>query len=68
VVAVSSKKKGVGGRNPAAQYKLFDIGGEPGAWELHLSRHGLTGPAMPPAQLMSLDLTLHSVRASQAAR
>ena len=68
VVGVAAAGQGVGGRNPAAQYNLFDIGGEPGAWELHLSRHGLTGPAMPPAQLMSLDLTLHSVRASQAAR
>ena len=31
--------------NPAAQYNMFDIDGEPGHWSVRLARRGLTGAA-----------------------
>ncbi|TIV08670.1 MAG: metallophosphoesterase, partial [Mesorhizobium sp.] len=40
----------------AAQYNMFEIGGERGNWRLRLTRRGLTGPAMPPSDLQSMDL------------
>ncbi|NGN44857.1 metallophosphoesterase [Mesorhizobium sp. CGMCC 1.15528] len=57
VVGVAAAGQAPGGSKPAAQYNLIDISGEAGAWDIRLSRHGLTGAAMPPSEIMALDLT-----------
>jgi len=56
VVGVAAAGQGFGGRKPAAQYNLIDIGGEPGAWNVSLSRRGLVGPALPPAEIEAMAL------------
>jgi 3',5'-cyclic AMP phosphodiesterase CpdA len=66
VVGVAAAGQGLGGRHPAAQYNLFDISGDAGAWHIHLARHGLTEQAKTPSTLIELDLTPHSARVSQA--
>jgi hypothetical protein len=54
---VAAAGQAPGGSHPAAQYNLIEIGGEAGNWQISLTRRGLTGPAMPPADLQVLDLT-----------
>ncbi|PSM18642.1 metallophosphoesterase [Nitratireductor sp. StC3] len=46
VVGVTSASQGLGGKKPAAQFNLFEIGGRPGAWTLNLTRKGVTGAAL----------------------
>jgi len=57
VVGVAAAGQAPGGSKPAAQYNLIDISGEAGGWGIRLSRYGLTGAAMPPSEIMALDLT-----------
>jgi 3',5'-cyclic AMP phosphodiesterase CpdA len=66
-VGVSAAGQGIGGRNPPAQYNLLEISGQPGAWQIHLARHGLTKVDAPPSKLIEMDLTPYSARVSQAA-
>jgi 3',5'-cyclic AMP phosphodiesterase CpdA len=56
VVGVAAAGQSPGGSHPAAQFNLLEIGGEMGNWQIRLTRRGLTGPAMPPAELQVLDL------------
>ncbi|WP_315925652.1 metallophosphoesterase [Mesorhizobium sp. SP-1A] len=56
VVGVAAAGQAPGGRRPAAQYNLLEIGGEKGNWRIRLTRRGLTGPAMPPADLHTEEL------------
>ena len=56
VIGVAAAGQQPGGRHPAAQWNLFEISGEPGAWKLSLSRRGLTGPATPVKELSSVEL------------
>ena len=56
VVGVAAAGQAPVGSKPAAQYNLLDISGEKGDWRLHLTRRGLTGAAMPPSELLSVDL------------
>ncbi|OJU52285.1 MAG: metallophosphatase [Mesorhizobium sp. 61-13] len=56
VVGVAAAGQSPGGSHPAAQYNLIDIGGEPGNWQINLTRRGLTGPSIPPADLQVIDL------------
>lgn len=57
VVGVAAAGQAPGGLKPAAQFNLLDISGEPGNWNVQLTRRGLAGPAMPPGEVASLDLT-----------
>lgn len=57
VVGVAAAGQAPGRSKPAAQYNLVEISGEPGAWNLRLERHGLSGAAVMPARLEALDLT-----------
>lgn len=45
VVGVTAAGQLPGGDKPAGQYNLFEIDGEPGAWRIRLSRHGVIGLA-----------------------
>jgi 3',5'-cyclic AMP phosphodiesterase CpdA len=56
VVGVAAAGQAPMGSKPAAQYNLLDISGERGDWRLRLTRRGLTGAAMPPSELLSMDL------------
>ncbi len=56
VVGVASGGQGPGTRKPAAQYNLFEIGGEPGKWQVHLTRRGISGPSLGLADCECLDL------------
>jgi len=56
VVGVAAAGQAPGGKHPAAQYNMFEIDGEKGSWRLRLIRRGLTGPAMPPSDLQTMDL------------
>jgi hypothetical protein len=56
VVGVAAAGQAPGGRRPAAQYNLLEIDGEIGNWRLRLTRRGLTGPAIPPADLEVVEL------------
>jgi 3',5'-cyclic AMP phosphodiesterase CpdA len=66
VVGVAAAGQAPGGKHPAAQYNLFDIDGEKGNWRIRLTRRGLTGPAIPPADLQTLELGVEA-SASMAA-
>jgi hypothetical protein len=57
VVGAAAAGQSPGDSKPAAQYNLLDISGDAGAWAIRLTRRGLTGAAMPPSDLMSIDLT-----------
>lgn len=57
VVGVAAAGQAPGGHKPAAQFNLVDISGEPGDWNVKLTRRGLSGPTMAPAEIASLDLT-----------
>ncbi|PZN58620.1 MAG: metallophosphatase, partial [Proteobacteria bacterium] len=56
VVGVAAAGQGPGGKHAAAQYNLVEIGGEQGRWTVKLTRRGLVGPAMPPADIEVVDL------------
>jgi 3',5'-cyclic AMP phosphodiesterase CpdA len=43
VVGVAAAGQASGGKKPAAQYNLIEIGGEAGNWSIALTRRGLTG-------------------------
>lgn len=57
VVGVAAAGQAHGGSKPAAQYNLLEISGEPGAWAVRLIRRGLTGSAVPPRGIASIELT-----------
>jgi 3',5'-cyclic AMP phosphodiesterase CpdA len=57
LVGVAAAGQGPGGSHPAAQYNLIDIEGNRGGWRILLTRRGLSGPAMPPAEIEATDLT-----------
>ncbi|OQM74492.1 metallophosphoesterase family protein [Manganibacter manganicus] len=57
LVGVAAAGQGPGGSHPAAQYNLIDIEGDRGDWRILLTRRGLSGPAMPPAEIEATDLT-----------
>ena len=56
VVGVAAAGQAPGGHCPAAQFNLIDISGEPGNWQVVLTRRGLTGPALPCSEIASIDL------------
>lgn len=56
VVGVAAAGQGPGGRHPAAQYNLIEIDRAANGWRIGLTRRGLTGPALVPADLLSLEL------------
>ena len=56
VVGVAAAGQAPGGRHPASQYNLFEIDGSTGAWRIRLTRRGLSGPALPPADLEAVEL------------
>jgi len=56
VVGVSAAGQSAGGPHAPAQWNLLEISGEPGAWELHLKRRGLTGPTVPIREISSTEL------------
>jgi 3',5'-cyclic AMP phosphodiesterase CpdA len=60
VVGVAAAGQGPGGRHAAAQYNLIDIECGEGGWAVRLTRRGLTGPAMPPSDIMVLELGAES--------
>ncbi len=43
VVGVPAAGQGPGGENPPAQYNLLEINGDPGNWQVNLTRRGVTG-------------------------
>lgn len=43
VVGVAAAGQSFGGRQPAAQYNLFEIDGTPGDWQVRMTRRGTTG-------------------------
>lgn len=55
VVGVAAAGQATGGLKPAAQFNLLDISGEPGSWNVQLTRHGLSGSTIPPS-VATLDL------------
>lgn len=57
VVGVAAAGQAPGGSRPAAQYNLFDIDGEKGNWHVRLTRRGLTGVALPLADIETVDLS-----------
>lgn len=56
VIGVAAAGQAPGGSKPAAQFNLLEISGKPGRWSLRLIRRGLTGAALPPSELSSVDL------------
>ncbi|MGN6303280.1 MAG: metallophosphoesterase family protein [Mesorhizobium sp.] len=56
VVGVAAAGQAPGGRHPASQYNLIEIDGSPDAWRIRLTRRGLSGPALPPADLETIEL------------
>jgi 3',5'-cyclic AMP phosphodiesterase CpdA len=56
VVGVAAAGQAAGSRKPAAQYNLIEIDGKTERWTIRLTRRGLTGPALPPSDISSLDL------------
>lgn len=51
VVGVAAATQAMGGRRPAAHYNLFEIIGEPGAWQVRLTRRGTVGDGMRIGEL-----------------
>ncbi|MCI5074396.1 metallophosphoesterase [Oricola sp.] len=43
VIGVPAAGQAPGGHRPAAAFNMFEIGGEPGAWQCRLHQHALTG-------------------------
>jgi 3',5'-cyclic AMP phosphodiesterase CpdA len=58
VVGVAAAGQGPGGSHPAAQYNLIDIEGGKEGWRISLTRRGLSGLAMPPAVIETVDLSV----------
>jgi 3',5'-cyclic AMP phosphodiesterase CpdA len=56
VIGVAAAGQAPGGTHPPAQYNLIDIEGSKDNWRVRLTRRGLTGPALPPSELQSLEL------------
>ncbi|MBD0414483.1 metallophosphoesterase family protein [Oryzicola mucosus] len=56
VVGVAATGQAPDGKHPPAQYNLFEIGGGPGDWSIKLTRRGLTGLALPPSNLETIQL------------
>ncbi|MET3791830.1 metallophosphoesterase family protein [Aquamicrobium terrae] len=57
VVGVAAAGQAPGGKKPAAQYNLIDIEPDGERWHLKLTRRGLEGPALPPADIEVRELT-----------
>lgn len=68
VVGVAAAGQAPGGQKPAAQFNLLDISGEPGGWSVQLTRRGLSGPAMPSAEIGTVDLMAMAGRAKATVR
>jgi 3',5'-cyclic AMP phosphodiesterase CpdA len=64
VVGVAAAGQSPGGSHAAAQYNLIAIDGEAGDWQATLTRRGLSGPALPPGEIETLDL----IKASRTQR
>lgn len=56
VVGVAAAGQAPGSSHAPAQYNLLDIDGEKDNWRIKLTRRGLTGPALPPSDLQTLEL------------
>ncbi len=56
VVGVSAAGQSVGHSHPAAQWNLLEISGEPNAWNLRLTRRGLTGQTVPVNEISTAEL------------
>jgi 3',5'-cyclic AMP phosphodiesterase CpdA len=56
LVGVAAAGQGPGGAHPAAQYNLFDIEAGHDGWRISLTRRGLTGLAMPPTVIETMEL------------
>lgn len=56
VIGVSAAGQALGGLKPPAQFNLLEISGSPSKWRVKLTRRGLTGAALPPAELSTVEL------------
>lgn len=56
VVGVAAAGQAPGSSHPPAQYNLIEIDGTKGDWQIRLTRRGLTGPALPPCELQTVEL------------
>ena len=56
VVGVAAAGQAPGGKHPPSQYNLIEIEGEPERWQVRLTRRGLTGAAMPPSDIETVEL------------
>lgn len=56
VVGVAAAGQAPGGAHAPAQFNLIEIAGKAGAWNVRLSRRGIAGPTIPPAELGSVEL------------
>ncbi len=68
VVGVAAAGQSPGGHKPAAQFNLLDISGEPGSWNVKLIRRGLSGLAMPSAEIGTFDLSAAAPRSAALVR
>lgn len=57
VVGVAAAGQALGGRKPAAQYNILEIGGEPGNWRISLTRRGLNGNGLEIGTMEQTVLT-----------
>lgn len=60
VVGVAAAGQAPGGKHAPAQYNLIDIAADGTGWNLKLTRRGLEGATLPPADLEVRDLVARS--------
>lgn len=68
VVGVAAAGQALGGHRPAAQSNLIDISGEPGNWNVQLTRRGLIVPTASPQEIVTLDLVAATPRPAALVR
>lgn len=68
VIGVAAAGQAPGGHKPAAQFNLLDISGQAGNWNVRLTRRGLSGPAMPSAEIVTFDLSAAVPRSAALVR
>jgi 3',5'-cyclic AMP phosphodiesterase CpdA len=56
VVGVAAAGQGFGGHHAPAQYNLVEISGAPEAWQIRLSRRGLTEPDAGVSEIAAINL------------
>lgn len=56
VIGVAAAGQAPGSHHPVAQWNLFEISGEPGAWSVKLTRRTFTGSATGAAQTATIEL------------